>query len=154
MKLYSIVLLAFTALLSCKNNTNDPGNYAYIGAEIINPSNDYVLLFNPKDIVDTLYLDSNNRFVHKIFNLQFPDKPGYSLRPAKRFRVMAYLKAALIARATLRKFAAHSSASGSAKTTCPPISPAMTSALLAENWGCTKMMLISFWLAYSINSLS
>ena len=70
MKLYSIVLLAFTALLSCKNNTNDPGNYAYIGAEIINPSNDYVLLFNPKDIVDTLYLDSNNRFVHKITNFE------------------------------------------------------------------------------------
>jgi hypothetical protein len=70
MKLYTIVLLAFTTFLSCKNNSNVTGDYAYIGAEIINPSNDYVLLFNPKDEVDTLYLDSKNRFLHKITNFQ------------------------------------------------------------------------------------
>ncbi len=65
-----------------------------------------------------------------------------------------YLNAALIVRATLRRFALHSSASGSAKTTCPPIPLAMTSALLAENCGCTKMTLISFRSAYFNNSLS
>lgn len=70
MKLYFIVLLTLTSLFGCKNNSNDTGDYAFIGGEIINPSNDYVLLFNPKDEVDTLYLDHNNRFHNKLTNFE------------------------------------------------------------------------------------
>jgi hypothetical protein len=68
MKLYSAVLMALITVFSCKNNTKETGDYAYIGGEIINPSNDYVLLYNTKDEVDTLYLDQNNRFLRKISN--------------------------------------------------------------------------------------
>ncbi len=70
MKLFTVALLALITVFSCKNNTKDDGDYAYIGGEIINPSNDYVLLYDTKDIVDTLYLDHNNRFLRKISNFE------------------------------------------------------------------------------------
>lgn len=70
MRLYSAILLLLTTILSCKNNTGENVDFAYFGGEIINPSNDYVLLYNPKDEVDTLYLDRNNRFISKIPDFQ------------------------------------------------------------------------------------
>lgn len=70
MKLYSIAILALFTVFGCKNNTKETGDYAYIGGEIINPSNDYVLLYDTKDEVDTLYLDQNNRFFRKIPNFE------------------------------------------------------------------------------------
>lgn len=70
MRLYVVVLLLLTTLSSCKNGKDDSGDYAFFGGEIINPSNDYVLLYNTKDEVDTLYLDHNNRFMRKISNFE------------------------------------------------------------------------------------
>lgn len=66
MKLHIIVLFIFITVFSCKNLTKDSDDYVYIGGEIINPSNNYVLLFSPKVKVDTLYLDHNNRFHNKL----------------------------------------------------------------------------------------
>jgi len=68
MKFHTIVFLVIITLLSCKSNVEDTDDYAYFGGEIINPSNDYVLFFNSMDKVDTLLLDKNNRFIHKISN--------------------------------------------------------------------------------------
>lgn len=70
MKIYITVLLVLASIYSCKNNTKEEGDYAYFGGEIINPSNDYVLLYNYKGEVDTLNLDQNNRFIHKISNFK------------------------------------------------------------------------------------
>ncbi len=70
MRLYPTVLLLLTTLLSCKNSTKESGDYAFFGGEIINPSNDYVLLYDTRDDVDTLYLDRNNRFLKKISNFE------------------------------------------------------------------------------------
>jgi len=72
MKYYIIILFVSISLFSCKNKSIDKGEYAYFGGEIINPTNDYVLLFNSEDESDTLYLDHDNRFLHKITNF----KPG------------------------------------------------------------------------------
>jgi len=66
MKFSVAVLVMLTTLLSCKNKTDDGGDYAFFGGEIINPSNDYVLLYNPEDEVDTLLLDQDNRFFKKL----------------------------------------------------------------------------------------
>ena len=53
----------------CKVNTND-GSYAYVGGEIVNPKNNSIILFNTKGkVVDSLTLDSNNRFIYKIKDL-------------------------------------------------------------------------------------
>lgn len=70
MRFYATVLLLLTALLSCKNSSKESEEYTYFGGEIINPSNDYVLLYNTRDEADTLFLDSNNRFLKKITNFE------------------------------------------------------------------------------------
>lgn len=57
-------------LLGCKKNSDRDNSYAYFGGEIINPNNDYVLLFSPNQKLDTLFLDSTNRFFTKLENLK------------------------------------------------------------------------------------
>ncbi|OUS01087.1 hypothetical protein A9Q86_08335 [Flavobacteriales bacterium 33_180_T64] len=59
-----------TALfLGCNSNSED-GDTAYFGGEIINPNNNYITLYASETKRDTIYLDRNNRFLHKIKNLQ------------------------------------------------------------------------------------
>ncbi|MCB0446273.1 MAG: hypothetical protein KDD03_01960 [Gelidibacter sp.] len=70
MKQYIFLLLTLSTLLGCKNDTQEEDNYVYFGGEIINPTNDYVLLYNSEDDVDTLYMDENNRFLKKISNFK------------------------------------------------------------------------------------
>ena len=53
-----LVLLTF---YSCQSNGNDR---VFVGGDIINPINDYVVLYNPNGQVDTLYLNSDNKFFH------------------------------------------------------------------------------------------
>ncbi len=63
------VLLSIT--LGCKTNGSGNGDYAYIGGEIINPKNKNIILHNTEGkVFDTLRLDANNRFIHKIENLE------------------------------------------------------------------------------------
>ncbi|WP_105472998.1 TlpA family protein disulfide reductase [Jejuia pallidilutea] len=57
-------------LISCGK---DSCKYAIIGGEIINNNTDYVVIFDSKDVIDTIKLDGNNRFTYKIENL----KPGF-----------------------------------------------------------------------------
>ena len=42
----SLVLLSLT--FGCKINTNNDGDFAYVGGEIINPKNNSVVLYNTK----------------------------------------------------------------------------------------------------------
>jgi hypothetical protein len=57
--------------VSCNTNGKDNSDYAYIGGEIINPKNESIILHNTKGkVFDTLKLDVNNRFIHKIENLE------------------------------------------------------------------------------------
>ncbi|WP_296383537.1 hypothetical protein, partial [Winogradskyella sp.] len=57
--------------LGCKTKSDSNNEYAYIGGEIINPKNKTIVLYNTKgQVVDSLTLDANNRFLHKITNLQ------------------------------------------------------------------------------------
>lgn len=80
--LYCSVIASVT--LGCNSNSDD-SDFAYIGGEIINPKNDKVILYNTKGkVADTFALDSNNRFIHKITNLQ----PGlYSIRHGLEYQM-------------------------------------------------------------------
>ena len=72
-RLVKIVALAIVLAtqLACKSNKNSNNDIAYIGGEIVNPKNNLVILYNTKGkVADTLKLDANNRFLHKITNLQ------------------------------------------------------------------------------------
>ncbi len=63
---YLLILLLF---FSCKNETAEETYYAFLGGEIINPNTDYVVIYNFKGTLDTIKLDSENRFSYKINNL-------------------------------------------------------------------------------------
>ena len=69
MKLHVASLLFTLLFIGCKSSS-DEGASAYIGGEIINPNNNYVTLFINENQRDTIYLDDENRFLHKIENLE------------------------------------------------------------------------------------
>ncbi|MFV0564199.1 MAG: TlpA family protein disulfide reductase [Flavobacteriaceae bacterium] len=71
MRLLYISILLSLILFSCKKNNNGR-DYAYFGGEIINPNKNFVVLTKDNTVIDTIKLDGNNRFLHKIKNL----KPG------------------------------------------------------------------------------
>ncbi|NRD23819.1 hypothetical protein HNV10_11230 [Winogradskyella litoriviva] len=66
-----IALTLLSVTFGCHFKGGNTNEYAYIGGEIINPKNKSVVLYNTKGkIVDSITLDKNNRFIHKIENLQ------------------------------------------------------------------------------------
>ncbi len=65
MKQLIVLILIITTFFSCNNNENSCGQ-AYVGGEIINPNNDYLILYDDTAVIDTLYLDENNRFSYPI----------------------------------------------------------------------------------------
>ncbi len=70
MKYFIITFITLITVFSCKNENTDLGDIAYFGGEIINPNKDYVVLFGPQmKTTDTIPLDKNNRFLHKITHL-------------------------------------------------------------------------------------
>ncbi|GAA4973772.1 hypothetical protein [Algibacter aquimarinus] len=71
MKLYLYIILSSIILLGCKKTTNDTdGEIAYLGGEIINPNNRYIILSKAESVVDTIDLDGRNRFMYKVKNLE------------------------------------------------------------------------------------
>ncbi|MGS2725944.1 TlpA family protein disulfide reductase [Psychroserpens sp. BH13MA-6] len=68
MKLYIVTCLLTSLFLGC-HSTPDKGEIAYFGGEIINPNNNYITLYATENDRDTIYLDENNRFLHKIEGL-------------------------------------------------------------------------------------
>ena len=55
------VLLFFTLLYDCQNQKDI--SHSYIAGEIINPTDKKITIFKSNVIIDTLFLDSNNRFI-------------------------------------------------------------------------------------------
>ncbi|WP_142786280.1 hypothetical protein [Changchengzhania lutea] len=71
MKIYYTLLLLILTVFSCKNEVDTlEENYAYLGGKIINPNTDYVILSKSDATIDTLFLDANDRFMHKVENLE------------------------------------------------------------------------------------
>ena len=70
-KRLSLVLLMALSFVSCKDDTKEKDdNYAYLGGEIINPRKNFVIFSKSDEILDTLKLDANNRFLYKVENLE------------------------------------------------------------------------------------
>ena len=72
MRLHVILMSSILLLFSCNDDSVSNENTAYFGGEIINPSNKYVTLSTSTEKKDTIFLDQNNRFLHRIDSL----KPG------------------------------------------------------------------------------
>ncbi|WP_052184174.1 TlpA family protein disulfide reductase [Psychroserpens sp. Hel_I_66] len=69
MKLLIVSILSSFLFIGCDTNS-EVSDVAYFGGEIINPNNNYVTLFSNEKDRDTIMLDANNRFIHKIENLK------------------------------------------------------------------------------------
>ena len=66
-----LTITLLSTLFGCHFKGANISEHAYIGGEIINPKNNSVVIYNTKGkIVDSIILDSNNRFLHKIENLE------------------------------------------------------------------------------------
>ncbi|MFD2564878.1 TlpA family protein disulfide reductase [Aquimarina rubra] len=71
-------------LLSCDSETEVAKDYIYFGGEIVNPHTDYIVLFKDNKQKDTIYLDKNNQFSHRVEGLKeglysFRHNPEYQL---------------------------------------------------------------------------
>lgn len=82
----AVTSVLLSMALGCKSGSGENGDYAYLGGEIINPKNKNIILFNTKGkVVDSLTLDANNRFLHKINNLE----PGlYSITHGGEYQMV------------------------------------------------------------------
>lgn len=69
---YLGLILTLVVFFGCKSDKIVETNQAYLGGEIINPNYDYVVLYNGNSILDTIKLDTNNRFLFKLEDF----KPG------------------------------------------------------------------------------
>jgi len=58
-------LLFFIAFMSCTENT-EIEDATYFGGEIINPKDDFVLLYKDETLIDSIPLDNKNRFLYKL----------------------------------------------------------------------------------------
>lgn len=62
--------IAFLSTLTSCEKRFDSDNYvAYLGGEIVNPQENYVLFLKDNELIDTIFLDKNNRFMHKFDSL-------------------------------------------------------------------------------------
>ncbi|MES2811130.1 MAG: thioredoxin-like domain-containing protein [Bacteroidota bacterium] len=82
-KLLFLTLLPSTVLFtSCGNTAGAGGTTAYFGGEIINPNSKYVYLCKDSEVIDTIELDKDNRFLQKYDTLSpgmytFKHEPEY-----------------------------------------------------------------------------
>lgn len=62
-------ILLLTTLTSCKRTFKENDFVAYFGGEVLNPQEKYILFLKDDEVIDTIYLDKNNRFMHKFDSL-------------------------------------------------------------------------------------
>lgn len=70
MKNYLLFLFFLSILNACSSNKEESKKGAWLGGEIINPNSDFVILTKNKSLIDTIYLDENNRFNYYISDVE------------------------------------------------------------------------------------
>jgi len=81
MKYFINTILVLFAI-SC-NTTNEDDAITSFGGEIINPKTDFVLFLKEDIVIDTLFLDSNNRFIN---NYKALDEGLYTFKHGTEFQ--------------------------------------------------------------------
>ncbi|MBT3872702.1 MAG: hypothetical protein HOF75_08760, partial [Flavobacteriaceae bacterium] len=74
-------------IISCKNKEDGVPLFTYVGGEIINPKEDYVIFYKDEQFLDSVKLDANNNFIYKAKNI----KQGLYSFSHKEYQVF-YLK--------------------------------------------------------------
>lgn len=85
-----LILLAGPLFLnSCESNSKEVPTHAHISGEIVNPRSKYLIILKDNEPLDTVYLDSKNRFSHRVENVKAglylfqhpPETQGMYLQP-------------------------------------------------------------------------
>lgn len=84
-----ISIIALTLLSSCKKGFEHDNYSAYFGGEIINPQEKYVLFMKDDTVIDTIFLDKDNRFLHKFDSLA---SGLYTFKPGPEYQYVYYDK--------------------------------------------------------------
>ncbi len=84
--LFSILITSF---ISCKDGIIGGNHVAYFGGEIENPKSNFVVFMKNDKVIDTFYLDKENRFFHKFDSLT----PGlYSFKDEAEYQYVFFDK--------------------------------------------------------------
>lgn len=70
LKLVCALFVSTFILTSCQNDAKVEDGAAYIGGEVVNPKNNFVILSKSENVLDTIRLDENNRFLYKVENVE------------------------------------------------------------------------------------
>lgn len=78
----AFLIILIGSVTSCDKKHSDEDFTAYFGGEVINPQDNYVLFLKDNEVIDTIFLDKNNRFLHKFDSLSpglytFKHQPEY-----------------------------------------------------------------------------
>ena len=68
-QLLPLTAVAIASLTSCNKGFDDSDFVAYFGGEIVNPQTNFILFMKDDQVIDTIYLDAKNRFMHKFDSL-------------------------------------------------------------------------------------
>lgn len=69
LNIFPLTLLCISTFTSCERVFEEDNYVAYFGGEIINPQSKEVLFLKNGKVIDTIYLDEKNRFLHKFDSL-------------------------------------------------------------------------------------
>ncbi len=61
-----ILCVPIVYLFGCSSPKDTDREYTYFGGEIVNPNTDYIVLTKDNSVFDTIYLNKNNQFLHRM----------------------------------------------------------------------------------------
>jgi len=67
---YLLSSLILLTIMSCDKHNSSENTYSYFGGEIINPKSAFVLFLKDDKVIDTIFLNKNNRFISKFKDLK------------------------------------------------------------------------------------
>ncbi|MBP92627.1 hypothetical protein SAMN04487989_10486 [Bizionia echini] len=70
LKLICALIVTTLVFLSCEKDSKTDEGAAYFGGEVVNPKNNFVILSKSENVLDTIRLDENNRFLYKVDHVE------------------------------------------------------------------------------------
>lgn len=65
-----LTIVIASTLISCQKTFEEDNYVAYFGGEVLNPQSNFVLFLKDNEVIDTIFLDKKNRFMHKFDSLE------------------------------------------------------------------------------------
>lgn len=88
-KIFLGVFISLGVLVSCQKKFSDSNYTAYLGGEVINPQSSEIIFYKNGQVIDTILLDTENRFLHQFDSLT----PGlYTFKCAPEYQYIYFDK--------------------------------------------------------------